>query len=153
MSVITYDKEYNDRRVRAEIEIVQASALQGITRTRLLMEAGTIPEGISDLELDRYLLRKTVYPDLIAGAKTGWIEIDDQRYDLPNLPFEVFEEIPFELLVKWEAETYKCNPHWLPEKQEDQKKASGNGSHDLTISTIPDSKTTEVSPNSPTSMI
>jgi hypothetical protein len=155
MSIVAFDEEYNGKRVRAEIDVVQAGALAGIARTRLGMEAGPYPLGEIEKdeggkivkvikpptgeEIDRYWLRRYVYPDCIAAAYPvrdlgavvmggGWVEIDGIRCELPDLSFETFENIPFLFLIRWEQETYKQNPSWLPGAEETQKKVSANGS-------------------------
>jgi len=142
MATIVFDDTLNDIRVRAEIEVASANALRSITRTRLIMEAGDFPAGAdgqppTPLEVDRYMLRRTVYPDLIAATVGGFVEIGEQRYGLPGLPFAAFEEIPFMLLVDWERAAYAANPHWLPEAQPGKKKAPSYGSGDLSHSTEP----------------
>jgi hypothetical protein len=161
MGLVTFDQEYKGRQVRAEIEIVQASALDAITRTRLMFEAGPFPFGETDAagkvirpatprEVDSYMLRKTIYPDCISTA-TGWVEVGAQRYDLPDLPYPVFEGLPFMLLVNWQNEVYAVNPDLLPGAAEDQKKASPSGSPgSVTSTTRRKTRKTTASPNTST---
>lgn len=151
MSVVTFDSEYNGKRVRAEIHIIQAEGLEAIARTLLIIEAEAEPPPAKAAlrDMARYSLKRGVYPDCVGSVREGWIEIDDQRYDATDISFSVFETIPFPLLYAWEQETYRCNPNWLPEAQGKQKKASGNGSNVSSTSMTQSRKRTKTaSPNS-----
>jgi hypothetical protein len=147
MGKIVFDEDLNGTRVRAEIEVAAANALRSITRTRLIMEAGDFPRGENDqppngIEVDRWMLRRTVYPDMIAATIGGWVEIGDQRYAMPDMPFDVFADgVPFKLLIDWEQAAYAANPHWLPENAESKKKAPPSGSGDMRLSTEPQKTT------------
>ena len=137
---IDYDGTLNDVRVRAEIDVVGANALRSITRTRLMIEAGDFPEGADGAppdpaQADRFMLRRTVFPDVIAATLGGWVEIGERRYELPNMPFAAFEEIPFRLLVEWEQAAYRENPDWLPGSEPEKKDPSATGSGALSSST------------------
>jgi hypothetical protein len=149
MSVVTFDSEYNGRRVRAEINVIQAEGLEAIARTLLIIEAdGEPPPAKAALrDMARYSLKRGVYPDCIGSVREGWIEIDGEHYDATDLPFSVFEQIPFPLLFAWEQETYRCNPNWLPEAQESQKKARGSYSN-ASRSSMTRKRTKTASPNS-----
>lgn len=138
MGQVVWEGEYRGRQVRAEIQVEEANALQGMQKTRLEMEAGRFPVGEDGQlpaagDVDRYLLRSSVYPDLVAGAVEGRIEIDGQVQPWPPT-FEAFTELPFPLILAWEHETYRCNPFWLPEAQNTSKKALANGSINSSVS-------------------
>jgi hypothetical protein len=150
MSVITYDEEYNGKRARVELDIIQAEGMGSITRTLLLLEGGEPPP----LNADRrtwalYTLRSRTFPDLIGSLRGGFVEIDGKKYDAVELPFSIFEQMPFPLIVLWEQETYRCNPFWIPIAETTQKKASGNGSRASRRSTTRKLQATKTaSPNS-----
>jgi len=147
MGTVAWDSEYNDRMVRAKIEVVQATSMSAIARTILLMEIDKLPRPASaeGREFQRWGLR-FLHADLVSASRSGFIEIDGKQYDAVDLPFEVFEDIPFPLLFAWENEVYRCNPDWLPEAVETQKKAPQNSSPASRRST-PRRRTKKASPS------
>lgn len=151
MSIVTWEGEYNKRQVRAEIEVVQAEGLEAIARTLLLieLEANPPPKDASLREMARYSLRY-VHADCVGSARSGFMEIDGEKHEANDLPFSIFENIPFPLLFAWEQETYRCNPDWLPEAQAAKKKALPSSSRASKSSTKRRTRTTTASPSTST---
>lgn len=146
MAVVSFNEEVDGRRVRAEIDVAEANAYRSTVRTLLLSDAGQFPtekDGapLSLAEVSHWMVRRTLYPDLMGGARGGWVEIGKERFDLPDLPIEAFEDIPFMLLYQWEKETYRLNPDWLPQEQPAKKKVLLNGLEGLSSSTATAKKT------------
>ena len=104
--------EFNNGEIKARIIVSEATALQGMKRSRLAFEAGAIDDP------DLRILRGFYYPALMAAAKQ--IEIEGV---LNDVTFDDFAALP-ELLVKqWEEAAFALNPHWLPQDA-DEKKAN-----------------------------
>lgn len=117
---------YDDGAVSAELEIRQATTLDGMKRTRLLVEA----DGLGNLDVDLLVLH-TLYPSLVV-CTSGEIKREGQPLDWPPT-FDQFLSLPEALSVKWEAAAFDMNPHWRPEGAEDgQKKALTTGSPEST---------------------
>ncbi len=117
---------YSDDRVKAKIEIVKASVLDGMRRVRLHFEA----EESTEENLDRRILRRITYPDLIAASQNGSLTIEGVEQTWPP-DFETFLKMPEELGIQWEQKVYELNPHWLPSQADaSEKKASAIGTGD-----------------------
>lgn len=86
------------------LTISEATALIGMRRTRLIIEARATDEA----DVDRKFLHERVYPDVIAPviAHTGYEEWPPDFEDFINFP-DVF-------IADWEETVYALNPHWLP---------------------------------------
>jgi hypothetical protein len=108
--VKTQTVEFDNGTVKARIVVSEATAMQGIKRSRLAFEAGNIDDP------DLRLLRGFYYPALLAGARQ--IEINGA---LGDPVFDDFAALP-ELLVKqWEDAVWALNPHWLPQDTDEKK--------------------------------
>lgn len=92
------------------ITVARATALQGITRYRLM--------GDGDKEQDdmRYI-SMFIYPNLVAAT----IAVEGMAW--PITAQEV-AELPEDLVTAWSHAVFDCNPNWEPRNQpeEDQKK-------------------------------
>jgi hypothetical protein len=90
---------------RGEIRVVvsEATALIGMKRTRLKLEA----ERAGEVDPDRHLLRMLTYPDLMAAT------VQAEGIEWP-LEFETFLGLDDRLVGRWEEAVYGLNPHWLP---------------------------------------
>lgn len=104
--------EFDNGEVKARIIVSEATALQGMKRSRLAFEAGAIDDP------DLRILRGFYYPALMAGARQ--IEINGTLGD-PS--FDDFAALPESLVKQWEDVAFALNPHWLPQDV-DEKKAN-----------------------------
>lgn len=125
MNMPTRHVEYEDERVKADLEIRQATVRDGIKRTMFMRDAEDNETG--DLELD--VLRRLVYPPLMA-VTIGTLVVDGQEQEWP-LDFETYTELPEALGIEWENAAFELNPHFWPRELggegEGEKKASENG--------------------------
>ena len=138
-TTLSFDGLYFGKRVRAEINIVQANTLAWIKRTRLQLEAEAIEKGVIDSGTDQFdidvaNLHRYVYPDYVAASPVGWITIDDTPLSWP-LSFGDFMQLPGDLCAQWEIIVYQLNPTWLADSAEGKKKPSQSGSRALKHST------------------
>jgi hypothetical protein len=130
MSVIKYEGEYNGKQIKAEITVVQAGVYAWMTRTRLQGEAELAEkkrrkeagDNAESFNVDLYMLRHQVYPDLIAAAPDGSIEVDGKPVTWPPSFETFFEVVPFPLIRLWQDAVYSTNPEFFPELDDDQKK-------------------------------
>jgi hypothetical protein len=130
MSVIKYEGEYNSKSIKAEITVIQAGVYAWMTRTRLQGEAELAEKKLrkeagdnaEQFNVDLFMLRHQVYPDLIAAASDGKIEVDGKLLDWPPSFETFFEVVSFPLIRLWQDAVYSTNPEFFPELSEDQKK-------------------------------
>jgi hypothetical protein len=108
--VKTQTIEYNDGEIKARIIVSEATALQGMKRSRLAFEAGAIDDP------DVRILRGFYYPALIAAARQ--IEIEGV---LGDPAFDDFAALPEALVKQWEDAAFALNPHWLPQDTDEKK--------------------------------
>ena len=111
---------YSDERVTAEVEVIQATVLDGMRRMSMQMEAREANKAESDQ--DRIILRVLVYPDLIAAAGSGSITVDNEPLPWPP-SFDDFIGLPEAFVSQWDRAVYELNPHWMPDAQDAEKKA------------------------------
>lgn len=84
------------------LTVSEATTLIGMKRSRMGVEAS----GSTDPSIDRQILARITYPDLIAPL------VDIQGMEIPN--FEEFLLLPEPLIIQWEKAVYGLNPHWTP---------------------------------------
>ncbi|MCB0207708.1 MAG: hypothetical protein KDJ52_00170 [Anaerolineae bacterium] len=108
--IITYKN--NDLDIR--LTVSSATVLAGMKRTRLRMTGDKLEkervERGEEHDLDRLILRVSIYPDLIAATT--------EAEGLPwPLDFETFLTLPEPFWAMWEEVVYRLNPHWLPTEE------------------------------------
>jgi hypothetical protein len=86
-----------------KLTVSEATALIGMKRTRLKLEA----ERAAETDPDRHLLRMLTFPDVVSAT------VQAEGLEWP-LDFETFVALPDQLVAKWEEAVYGLNPHWLP---------------------------------------
>ena len=101
---------YTDERLEAEIAVRRATLLDSMRRTRLI-EAG---KAANEADVDRWLLRVMVYPDL-AACTSGELRAADGTTVVWPVDFETFIGLPDELGLKLQEAVYRVNPHWDPQ--------------------------------------
>lgn len=124
MTTFTYEQ--------ASITIERASAITGVRRSILVYRGS---EAAKDEPEELAVLRTITYPDLIAPVTqaSGLVQAANVHQDPIDfskwpIPFEDFIRLPDDMIVAWEAATYKVNPHWSPgaktraEEEEGEKK-------------------------------
>lgn len=128
--------EYTENGQTISLTVVRATGKIGMARSIMTFKAYEANKNEPDEALR--VLRSSMYPSLIAPviASSGQITVYDPAaeggervVDIGKWPisFEDFASLPDGLLVEWEAQVYRLNPHWNPagEPAEDaEKKAS-----------------------------
>lgn len=109
---------YKDDDLDVKLAVSEATVLVGMKRTRLKMAGDKLEKERAEKEgnhdLDRLILRVTIYPDLVAATT--------QVKGLPwPLDFETFLTLPEPLWAVWEEAVYKLNPHWVPKTDDDSE--------------------------------
>lgn len=143
MTATTELIEYDTDDVRARIMVRTSNTLIGTRRTMLREDARVLTIQASKagqpMEPAVMILRNYTFPDCVSPSD-GTIEIkgdapiDADHPDLPparvvvisyqvrELPFDRFLDLPEELVIKWEHAAYKVNPHWQPTAPDEVKK-------------------------------
>jgi len=86
-----------------KLTVSEATALIGMKRTRLKIEA----DRAGETDPDRHILRLLTFPDVVAAT----VQVEGLEWPLD---FETFVALPDRLVAKWEEAVYGLNPHWLP---------------------------------------
>jgi len=94
------------------VTVTEATALVGMRRTRLKLEAHQADEQ----DVDRRWLHELTYADLVACV------VASDGFDPWPPVFDDFVELPDAFVVRWETAVYDLNPHWLPQKTEAAEK-------------------------------
>lgn len=120
---------YKDDNLDVTLVVSSATVLVGMKRTRLKMagaELEKVPGDDKDKDkkspdLDRYILRVSIYPDLVAATT--------EAEGLPwPLDFEDFLTLPEQLWAAWERAVYRLNPHWIPKTDDPEEKKDSSKS-------------------------
>jgi len=108
---------YKDDDLAVKVTVAEATVLQGIKRMQLRASGNAIAiqemdDGIPDASA-RALLRRYIYPDMVAGTiefKGIWNEVE---LEWP-IDFELLLTLPFKFQSNWENAVYEVNPYWIP---------------------------------------